>query len=144
MRTEHILVGFDGSTPASTALQWALSEAERRGVAVRVIWVWGGGPPWDERVRVGAVLSSVVARHPDVSVRYDDRTGAAGPALVRASEEADLLVVGKHGTGAIAALMGSTTAYCLRHARCPVVVVPGVVAAVGSPASTAGAPHRST
>ncbi|WP_018680998.1 universal stress protein [Actinokineospora enzanensis] len=125
MRAEHILVGFDGSPTAATALEWALSEAERRDVAVRVVWAWTSGPPWDERDRVAEGLAAAVAGHPTVDVQYDDRTGAPGPALVRAAEEADLLVVGSHGTGGVlSALVGSTTAYCVRHARCPVVVMP--------------------
>jgi nucleotide-binding universal stress UspA family protein len=47
-------------------------------------------------------------------------------ALVDASRAADLLVVGSRGRGAVAArVLGSVSQGCVRHARCPVVVVPG-------------------
>jgi nucleotide-binding universal stress UspA family protein len=48
----------------------------------------------------------------------------AGPTLTTMSENAALLVVGTRGAGTIrAAVLGSVSAYCLRHASCPVVVV---------------------
>ena len=51
--------------------------------------------------------------------------GDAGPALVRASADADLLVVGSHrATPISAAMLGSVSLYCTLHASCPVVVLP--------------------
>jgi nucleotide-binding universal stress UspA family protein len=45
--------------------------------------------------------------------------------LIDASGDADRLVVGSRGRGAVAAAMlGSVSQACVRHARCPVVVVP--------------------
>jgi nucleotide-binding universal stress UspA family protein len=53
--------------------------------------------------------------------------GRVGPTLVRAADQADLLVV---GTGAHAGLRrlaaGSVGHYCLSHAHCPVVAVPAL------------------
>ncbi|MEV8438744.1 universal stress protein [Actinosynnema sp. NPDC051121] len=52
-------------------------------------------------------------------------TGDAGTALAQASGQADLLVVGTHGHHRLTELvLGSVAADCLRHATCPVVVVP--------------------
>jgi nucleotide-binding universal stress UspA family protein len=49
----------------------------------------------------------------------------AGPALVRRSAEATLLVVGTHEHVGLARLVsGSVSRYCLSHAQCPTVIVP--------------------
>lgn len=66
---------------------------------------------------------------PDPADRADVRLtaveGAAGPALVRAAEDADLLVVSSHRTRQLtAAVLGSVSMYCTLHATCPVVVLP--------------------
>jgi nucleotide-binding universal stress UspA family protein len=50
--------------------------------------------------------------------------GSPGAGLVECSEGADLLVVGRRGRSIAAELiLGSTSAFCLHHAHCPVVVV---------------------
>ncbi|HYZ07963.1 MAG TPA: universal stress protein, partial [Pseudonocardiaceae bacterium] len=45
--------------------------------------------------------------------------------VLRASSDADLLVVGSRGRGRVAtALLGSVSARCIREATCPVLVIP--------------------
>jgi len=54
--------------------------------------------------------------------------GYAHPAqaLIEASKEADLLVVGRHGHGAFTGmLLGSVSIHCVTGAHCPVVVIRG-------------------
>ncbi|HWO62104.1 MAG TPA: universal stress protein [Umezawaea sp.] len=52
-------------------------------------------------------------------------TGDASTALLRASRQAALLVVGRHAHGPLTeALLGSVTTDCIRHSACPVVVIP--------------------
>jgi len=52
--------------------------------------------------------------------------GDAAEELVRASRDADLLVVGSRGSGGFAKLLvGSVSSQVTHHAACPVVIVPG-------------------
>lgn len=61
---------------------------------------------------------------PEVVVRSTLSEAEAGPALVKLSTEADLLVVGSRGHGVIRELLlGSVGTYCAQHAHCPVVIV---------------------
>jgi nucleotide-binding universal stress UspA family protein len=61
---------------------------------------------------------------PDVLVSVE--TGDAAEELVRASSDAEMLVVGSRGSGGFAKLlMGSVSSQVTHHAACPVVVVPG-------------------
>ena len=53
-------------------------------------------------------------------------TGDVAEELVRASRDADMLVVGSRGSGGFARLlMGSVSSQVTHHAECPVVVIPG-------------------
>jgi nucleotide-binding universal stress UspA family protein len=47
-----------------------------------------------------------------------------GPALVDASRDSELVVVGKRGGGESSQRLGSVSRHCATHARCPVAVVP--------------------
>jgi hypothetical protein len=52
-----------------------------------------------------------------------------GPALVKRSEEAAMLVVGTHEhVGHARLVSGSVSRYCLSHAKCPTVIVPSTIA----------------
>lgn len=52
-------------------------------------------------------------------------TGDVAEELVKASRDADMLVVGSRGSGGFARLlMGSVSSQVTHHAECPVVVIP--------------------
>lgn len=140
-----ITVGFDGSPGAERALQWAMAEAATRRVLLTVLAVhpapasaWTGHPitvPADEaavqRARRAAeeTVAKVAAEVGDsgaalVTVRAV--SGFPAEALLEASADADLVVVGSRGTNPVRRLLvGSVSNEVLHHAHCPVVIVPG-------------------
>ncbi|GLZ36686.1 universal stress protein [Actinokineospora sp. NBRC 105648] len=125
--TEHITVGFDGSPVAQAALDWAVGEARRRELRVQVVTVHQADDPELRSLR--AQIHVVAEANPDVLLWHRDITGAPGVELVRLAGNSELLVVGSHGIGRVtSALLGSVSAYCVRHSPCPVVVVPAAMA----------------
>ena len=143
-----IVIGVDGSDVAKEALQYGLHEASIRGTRVRAVHAWmpsaimpatgpGMVPPIDiEPYREAAeeILRSAVAavagEHAD-KVELVVAESPAGPALIDNAHDAELIVVGRRGRGAVKSLvLGSVSSYVLQHATCPVLVMP--------------APHRLT
>jgi nucleotide-binding universal stress UspA family protein len=137
-----ILVGYDGSLCAGTALRWAQDEAARRSAPVRLVYVyeWAADvapvpadSTWpDTGIRQDAVLAveqavaAVRGAHPDVVVTGSVIDGPAVSTLRRLSEDARLLVVGSRGLGGFAGLLaGSVATGMAANARCPVVVIRG-------------------
>jgi len=132
-----IVVGVDGSEDGEAALDWAIAEAALRGVTLVVVHAWRFGtspsdPTAGEAVReIGRaaqhLLDHAVARGREAGVDTVGRLLFAAPAhaLVEESDGAALLAVGSRGRGRIAGtLLGSVSTACVRHAVCPVVVVP--------------------
>lgn len=132
-----IVVGVDGSDGSRDALRWALGQARATGEAIRAVAAWDvpvnfGYPPgyedfdWSASARqaLDDAVADVVGEQRDVSVAKEVYRGHASNILVDASREADLLVVGSRGHGAVVGmLIGSVSQHCVQHAECPVVVV---------------------
>jgi nucleotide-binding universal stress UspA family protein len=157
---QAIVVGVDGSDVAAAALRWAVAEAGYHRRRVDAISVWryyeiedaapGAVRPNAGLAEIAAVIGAQVAavreEHPDVVVRHLDLGGRPpGETLVAASREAAMLVVGNHGlTGLLPAVLGSVSAYCVRHALCAVVVVrQDVRHSHAAPPATAHSAHAS-
>ncbi|MFI5928193.1 universal stress protein [Micromonospora sp. NPDC051543] len=143
MRDAEILVGYDGSTDASVALDWALDEAERSGQPVRLAyifewltvasWVGPGVAPgiWpddtarrqvDDLVRKAA--ADAAAAHPGLTVTGEVYDGPPALVLQERSSDAGMLVLGSRGHGGFGGLLaGSTAVAVAAHAHCPVVIV---------------------
>ena len=144
----RLVVGVDGSPGSRAALGHALTTAARRGGDVEVVCTfplilsWTGGAPLDVphadviRDETEAVTRDLVAEvraDPavavvpgvgEVPVTLRVTVGPAAQELVDRSRDADLLVVGSRGRGAVrSALLGSVALHCATHAHCPVVVV---------------------
>ncbi|MET8764273.1 universal stress protein [Lentzea sp. NPDC004782] len=135
-----VVVGVDGSPAARAALRWAVEDAGRRGCRVDAVWAWhpdyGGmiGPLPAEVVQAMSpqaleaaarkALDAAVEGFEGADIRPVLVEGDARDVLVKASEEAELLVVGNRGHGTlVGAILGSVSAHCVHHASCPVVVV---------------------
>jgi nucleotide-binding universal stress UspA family protein len=142
-----IVVGVDGSDSSRAALAWALAEAKLRGSTLRAVHAWmipalgTGEAPWammppDSYVEVSAdeiekathdALDRELAEvgpDPGLAVERFVQEGPAADVIVDASKDAELVVVGTRGRGAIKTLLlGSTSQHVIQHATCPVVVV---------------------
>lgn len=145
-----IVVGVDGSADSLGALRWALHEAIGRGCPVEVVHCWHPQSAVDslfasaQEMRVGSecMLQNEVATAAEelTTIPEITRTSVHGrpvPTLITASERALLLVVGARGyTGLKQHLFGHVTDGCVRHARCPVVVVDRAGVVVQDPTAT--------
>ena len=133
----RVVVGVDGSPPSLWALDWAGREAEHLG-AVLEIWVlWMPPVPLGTMAPIGggdyAMAATLMAdeavqyareRWPGTVVESHATEASPAPALVEASRDASLLVVGSRGVGGFRGLLlGSVSQYCVQHGHCPVMVV---------------------
>lgn len=138
-----IVVGVDGTEASRVALEFAIREGMARGSAVEVVtaWSWEGaheplnGPATATEARhraeqiqeeVVALVLRTVPNPPMLSRQVVG--GEAGRVLLHAARGAAYLVVGSAHRGIVArAVLGSVSQYCVRHATCPVVVVPALL-----------------
>lgn len=135
VRTPLVVVGADGSECSLRAVKWAADYAAATGANLRVVtaWQWPtfvdapvGVGDWDiEQDAVDTAAKAVAELDlPPERVHSGAIAGAAAVVLTEQAAEADVLVVGSRGHGAIAgALLGSISAYCVHHAASTVVVV---------------------
>ena len=137
-----ILVGHDGSAAAADAVRWAARLAARLGARLHIVRSWSiSSAPKPSTATAGYVppmtdFESAVLEHlradigalglsGDVIVDCHVLHGPAARRLLEASKNAEMLVLGTRGAGGFMGLrFGSTADQVVRHARCPVVVVP--------------------
>lgn len=164
-----ILVAVDGSPESDAAVHWAAREAELRHlpitlvhVVVPVVTSWpvrslqAEFNEWQEDnarqvIEQGQKMLRASLGESELSnVRTEVLHEHAVPALVDASTEAWMLVIGSRGMGAFGrAVLGSVSSGVVHHAHCPVAIVhadeaqspdhtsPVLVGVDGSPASEA-------
>ncbi|MFI1534644.1 universal stress protein [Streptomyces anandii] len=134
--TRPVTAGVDGSEESLAALAWAAREAVRRGLPLRVVQAWrfevhdafdlGDREAQRELLRtaVDEAVRTVCERHPELTVTTDLVEGAAADALIAAAADAELLVLGSRGQGALVGfLVGSVGQQVIAEAARPVVLV---------------------
>lgn len=136
---ETIVVGVDGSEASVRALRWAVEEARLRNARVRAVHAWSY-PHVSTYHQAVRALSAPLAEEAEATLDRAVREGAAGAAgveieqvvvegpaaaaLVDASSDASLLVVGSRGLGGFSGLLlGSVSHQAASHASCAVVIV---------------------
>ena len=139
-----MVVGVDGSEHSLKALRWAFEQASFTGLSLHVLHSWEIPPTWS-MVEVPSYEPEVLIRDygnaelrdtseamagfrddfPDVKVRQEVMKGSPVKALVKASEHAQLVVVGSRGLGGFRGLLLGSVSHAVVHkAACPVAVVP--------------------
>jgi nucleotide-binding universal stress UspA family protein len=134
----RIVVGVDGSQPSRHALHWAQFMARVFNAAIDAVAVWdisevmadGWVDDWNPEKETAEnlhrTLEEVLGAQPAVRVREDVRRGSAARELVRASQGAQLLIVGSRGHGGFTGLLlGSVSSASAEHAHCPVLIIHG-------------------
>ena len=137
-----IVVGVDGSGHSRKALERAAAEAAVHNAALTVLVVhqavrdvYGRVSHYQEdasltekakeaaQAETDEVLSGLGAKPTSVTVTAAH--GLPADELIKASEGADMIVVGRRGAGGFARLlMGSVSDQVARYAHCPVLLIP--------------------
>jgi len=128
-----IVVGYDGSADSDRALDWAILVAGQRQCPIRLVAVIDEreDPDWlPDRVE-NARQHALRQLGPDVEASLALPVTVTKPqkepathALLRLASDAQLIVLGARGHGALGGfLIGSVSEHLARHAECPVVVV---------------------
>lgn len=164
-----ILIAVDGSAESDAAVRWAAREAVLREAPVTLMHViapvvvsWPIAPvegsivEWQEdnaRHVIEQAQKTLLANISDAeppAVRTEVKYAGIVPQLLAAAKEAQMVVVGSRGMGAVGrAILGSVSSGLVHHASCPVAVVhadeaqapdhisPVLLGIDGSPASEA-------
>ncbi|ASW56307.1 universal stress protein [Plantactinospora sp. KBS50] len=136
-RPGHVLVGVDGSPGSVLALGFAFEQAAARGLGLRAVRGWAmpvavwqlpaldlSDVAEEQRRSLEELVAGWREKYPSVPVETALLTESPGPALVAASRDAALAVVGSRGHGGFTGLLlGSVSQQLLHHGRCPVAVV---------------------
>jgi nucleotide-binding universal stress UspA family protein len=138
-----IVVGVDGSGHSRKALERAANEAAAHGVPLTVLTihqavrdVYGSASHYTDdaaltdkarqaaQAETDQVLAGLSAKPASVTVTAVH--GLPAEELIKASEGADMLVLGRRGTGGFGRLlMGSVTSQVAHHSHSALLIVPG-------------------
>jgi nucleotide-binding universal stress UspA family protein len=143
--TKHfgIIVGIDGSPVSDAAVCWAARDAAIRGLPLTLVYAedpaaprWSQAPVLEESpaeqvaedrslvVNASKIARDAIGDTPGIHINGEVLSAAPVPALVDQSTDAELIVVGSTGRGALSrSFLGSVSAGLIRHAHCPVALI---------------------
>jgi len=141
LMTARWIVGIDGSDAAVDALRWAVGHGAERDVDISALGAFhvpGLMAAFTAKRGFGVDelgLAATAGHEVDVAIEavagagVDVQSmvieGQAQHVLVDSSVDADLLVIGRTGSGELRHhLLGSVSQYCVTHSHAPVAVVP--------------------
>ncbi|MDY7084193.1 MAG: universal stress protein [Actinomycetota bacterium] len=125
-----IVVGVDGSDGAAAAVRWAAHHARDTSTPLRVIYAANASDPVAVSERV--LNAAVAEAGSDVDLSAYEVPGDRVPALIAASKQSEVLVLGEsHRNRFAAALTGSLAVRVVAEAGCPVIVVRGDTDPIG-------------
>ena len=134
----RVVVGIEDPEHAHELLSRAFAAASERGARLRVLYAWRLQRPYDD-IMVGeseasdwtsqvtgqleAATADLRSAFPEVEVEIDVRHQDPASALVAASDEADLLLLGRRRhTAPLGLLLGGTARALIRESHCPVEI----------------------
>ncbi|MEV4346470.1 universal stress protein [Actinoplanes sp. NPDC049596] len=135
--TAPVVVGVDDSPAAQAALAFAADQALARGVALHLVRAWKPVTGlWEstamvtrevtpaERQPFDELVAAWRDKHPGLEIHADAVVEHPASVLQRAGLNAQLLVVGTRGRGAVrGTLLGSVSQHLLRHSPCSIAIV---------------------
>lgn len=162
-----VVVGVDGSPASNFAVCWAARDAAMRDIPLTVVHMVNAVTMWpqvpmsaeavvwqeddgrrllEESIKIAEDATKTYRR---IDISSELRHSPPVPTLTDMSQEAEMVVVGSYGRGAVArVVLGSVSSGVVRRARCPVAVIhdedplmpdprqaPVLVGIDGSPAS---------
>ena len=143
--TKHygVIVGVDGSPVSDAAVSWAAHDAAIRGLPLTIVYVenpaaptWSQAPILEESpaeqvvedrsllANAAKIARAAIADTAQIHINGELLSSAIVPALVDQSKDAELIVVGSTGRGALSrSFLGSVSSGLIRHAHCPVALI---------------------
>ncbi|MDQ0958145.1 nucleotide-binding universal stress UspA family protein [Streptomyces sp. B4I13] len=131
-----VVAGLDGWRESAAAADWAAREALRRGLPLRLVHAWEGlsdeeaalpelkVPQYRARRILRGAMDRLTERYPQVYISAEQLRLSPARALESEAEEAELLVLGSQGFGAVGGFFaGSVAMATVAHVQRPVVLV---------------------